>query len=280
MLIFRNFSMILRAPFFDLGMDVASNIGIRQMFSSFKRSYLPKVKPPVSGSKKFDPSTIQALEVVSRQVSDLENMFSVSSHISQKNRQAPCLSYQVRYSKGWRSCTFSFLPDFVAKTQNPSMFESCFKEFTVSFLADFMRHAKSYSPLSELSRGTSSGQSSPDLNTSVCSSRQQKGRNRCPKTPFCFGLISDFPHLPLIHSRGLQGNQGQGSQNAKNRYFTFLQKELCSPTFSEGWFVVIADNLCSLLPTRSPTGIWTPFPSALWWLLKRLCTLPYLMAPV
>ena len=44
------------------------------------------------------------------------------------------LSFRVRYSCGWRSCTFSFLPDFVAKTQNPSIPDSRFEEFCIPSL--------------------------------------------------------------------------------------------------------------------------------------------------
>ena len=35
------------------------------------------------------------------------------------------------------SCTFSFLPDFVAKTQNPSVPDPQFDEFMVPSLDDF-----------------------------------------------------------------------------------------------------------------------------------------------
>ena len=47
-----------------------------------------------------------------------------------------CLSFRVRHLRGWKSCTFSFLPDFVAKTQNPSIPDSRFEEFSVSSLDD------------------------------------------------------------------------------------------------------------------------------------------------
>ena len=48
------------------------------------------------------------------------------------------LSFRVRHSCEWKSCTFSFLPDFVAKTQNPSVPDSRFEEFSVPFLDDFV----------------------------------------------------------------------------------------------------------------------------------------------
>ena len=48
------------------------------------------------------------------------------------------LSFRVCHSRGWRSCTFSFLPDFVAKIQNPSTPDSRFEEFSVPSLDDFV----------------------------------------------------------------------------------------------------------------------------------------------
>ena len=41
------------------------------------------------------------------------------------------LSFHVRQLRGWRSCTFFFLPDFVAKTQNSSIPDSHFEEFSL-----------------------------------------------------------------------------------------------------------------------------------------------------
>ena len=48
------------------------------------------------------------------------------------------LSFRGRHSRGWRSCMFSFLPDFVAQTQNPSIPDSRFKEFSITSLHDFV----------------------------------------------------------------------------------------------------------------------------------------------
>ena len=58
----------------------------------------------------------------------------------------------VCHLRGWRSCTFFFLRDFVAKTQNPSVHDPQFEEFTVPSLDDFVDsdEMNSYSALSEL----------------------------------------------------------------------------------------------------------------------------------
>ena len=47
------------------------------------------------------------------------------------------LSFHVRHSRFWRYCTF-FLPDFMAKIENPSVPDSRFEEFSVPFLDDFV----------------------------------------------------------------------------------------------------------------------------------------------
>ena len=47
------------------------------------------------------------------------------------------LSHEVRHSRGWGSMTFSFVPDFVAKTQDPSIFDPRFETFTIPSLRDF-----------------------------------------------------------------------------------------------------------------------------------------------
>ena len=46
------------------------------------------------------------------------------------------ISHEVRHSRGWNSLTFSFVPDFVAKTQDPSVFDARFESFTVPSLRD------------------------------------------------------------------------------------------------------------------------------------------------
>ena len=47
-------------------------------------------------------------------------------------------SLQFGHLKGRRSCTFLFLQDFVAKTQNLSVYDSRFEEFMMPSLSDFV----------------------------------------------------------------------------------------------------------------------------------------------
>ena len=48
------------------------------------------------------------------------------------------LSYQVRHLKGWKPCTFSFVPDFIAKSQNLSILDPRFEKLIIPLLTDFM----------------------------------------------------------------------------------------------------------------------------------------------
>ena len=49
-----------------------------------------------------------------------------------------CLSYKVKHTGGCTAYTFSFVPSFVAKTQNYALQEACFDKFTIPSLEDFV----------------------------------------------------------------------------------------------------------------------------------------------
>ena len=48
------------------------------------------------------------------------------------------LSYQVKHSRDWICSTFSFMPSFVAKTQNPTLQDTHFNEFMISSFTDLV----------------------------------------------------------------------------------------------------------------------------------------------
>ena len=102
------------------------------------------------------------------------------------------LSYWVCISKSWRSCTFLFLPNFVAETQNHSIYGPHLEELTVPSLADFVdgnRDEMLLFPNRTLKRYlTIAKQFRPECAALVSSSRQLKGRNGCPEIPLGFGV--------------------------------------------------------------------------------------------
>ena len=113
-------------------MDITSSTVIRSLFSSFKRLCPPReIKPP---------EWILSLVLRSLACLPYEPLKLSYYLLHQPNWLASCTAFSIRCItlKRRRSCIFSFLPDFVAKTQNPSVYEPCFKEFTAPLLADLL----------------------------------------------------------------------------------------------------------------------------------------------
>ena len=66
-----------------------------------------------------------------------DNLFLLASTSTKRVSELHGLSFRVWHFRGWRSCTCSFLLDFVAKTQNTSVPDPHFEEFTVLSLDEF-----------------------------------------------------------------------------------------------------------------------------------------------
>ena len=58
----------------------------------------------------------------------------------------------------------------------------------------------------------------------------------------------------------------------------FSSEEIVQCRRTEGRYSIFIGDLFCLICEISLTGIWTHFPSALWWLLKRSCDPVVLMA--
>ena len=117
------------------------------------------------------------------------------------------LSFGVRRSRRWKSCTFSVLPDFVAKTQDLSVPDSFFEEFSVPLLDDFVGDDRIEllmcpSVPSVPSGSTCPGRSSIIQGLRACSSRWDGGK-RGPlvtRFPSDYALLSPWP-TPLLQRR-------------------------------------------------------------------------------
>ena len=106
------------------------------------------------------------------------------------------LAFRVRHSRSWKSCTFSFLPGLVAKTQNPFVPDS-HSEFLVPSLDDFIgddgdelllcsiRALQKYLSQTE--------QYCPGIE--ACLSPWDDVRRGCPITPFPSGCDLSSPCL-------------------------------------------------------------------------------------
>ena len=124
------------------GMDLAVSSVVSKMFRHFERSFPHEIKPPdwnlllvlhCLSRPPFEPLKLASDKHLTWKTSFLLALAS-AKRVSELHR----LSFRVHHSRGWRLCMFSFLPDFVAKTQNPSMPDSHFKEFSIPSLDDFV----------------------------------------------------------------------------------------------------------------------------------------------
>ena len=125
------------------GIDLAANQIISHMFCSFERSCPPQeIKPPdcnlslVLRSLTHPP--YDPLKLSSNKHLTWKMCFLLALLLTRRVSELHGLSYKVRHSHGFGSCTFSFLSELVTKTRNPSVPNDRFEEFTVLSLDDFV----------------------------------------------------------------------------------------------------------------------------------------------
>lgn len=112
------------------------------LFKSFEKSCPPReVKPPqwdvslVLSSLRGSP--YEPLAKASDRDLTLKTVFLLALASAKRVGELHALSATVGHSEGWRSLAFSFVPDFVAKTQNPSVPDHRFDGFSIPSLKDF-----------------------------------------------------------------------------------------------------------------------------------------------
>ena len=189
---------------------------------------------------------------------------------------------QVCHLKGWKSCSFSLVPDFVAKTQNPSVYDSCFKEFTVPSLVDFVDGDRN-EMLCCLIRSILS----KDIKRYL--SRMEQFRPECSALFFLItkrkkrvsqNTISFFIRSVISHAdQSATGEDCRAVTIKAHKIWKIGTSLLLRKNFvvqqvlkGKDWYLVIADDLLSHILSNVTTGIWIPSSSALWWLLKRFCS--------
>ena len=118
------------------GVDLASSCVICRMFCSFEKSCPPREVWPPDWNLSLVLRSLTRLPYEPLKLSSDKHLawktcFLLALALAKKVSELHGLSFQVCHSRGWQSCTFSFLLDFVAKTQNPLAPDPCFDEFTI-----------------------------------------------------------------------------------------------------------------------------------------------------
>ena len=191
--------MTLNYVFSLTGTDLASSQVVSWMFRSFEKSCpLREVRPLdwnlslVLQCLSWPP--FELLKLASDKHLTWKMSFLLAFASAKRDIELYGLSFRVRHSLGWRSCTFSFLPDYVAKTQNPSVPDHRFGEFMVPSLW-IVTGLNSCSFPSELFRSTFPERSSIILRLMVSSYPLIWGRRGCLATPFLSGCGLSSPLL-------------------------------------------------------------------------------------
>ena len=125
------------------------------------------------------------------------------------------LSFCSYHSWGWRSCTFSYLPDFVAKTQNLSVHDTRFDEFTIPSLDDFVVGDWDELLLCPIRARKYLARPEQDRLVFLASLYlRRRGRRGCPKTPSLSvsGLSSTLLILQLLQMNA----EFLGSRNTRS----------------------------------------------------------------
>ena len=113
------------------------------MLSSFKRSCLPREAILSEWNlslilRRLTHLPYKPLKLSADKHLTWKTCFLLALTLAKRVGELHGLSFRFYHSKGQRSCIFLFLPDFRAKTQNPSVSDSLLEKFVVPSLADFM----------------------------------------------------------------------------------------------------------------------------------------------
>ena len=127
----KGYRVALNNIFSFTGMDLAASSVVSRMFRHFERSCPPrKIRPPdwnlLHVFHCLSRPSFEPLKLASDKNLTWKTSFLLALASAKKVSELHGLSFRVRHLRGWRSCTFSFLPD------------SRFEEFSVPSLDDFI----------------------------------------------------------------------------------------------------------------------------------------------
>ena len=121
------------------GVELATSRELSMLFCSFSKSCFPNdLRPPAWDvalvlQSLTDPP-YEALKTVEERFLAQKTLFLVALGSAKRVGELHALSYRVSHSVGWKEVSFSFVPSFVAKTQDQSSLDLRFESFTVPAL--------------------------------------------------------------------------------------------------------------------------------------------------
>ena len=135
----KGYSSALNSVFTLKGRDLASSREITMLLRSFSRSVNPvEPRPPA-----WDVSLVlqsltgapyELLRTCEERFLAQKTLFLLALSLAKRIGELHALSYRVSHGRGWGEVSFSFVPGFVAKTQDPSSLAPRFEGFSVPAL--------------------------------------------------------------------------------------------------------------------------------------------------
>ena len=135
----KGYSSALNSALALKGRDLASSREIKMLLSSFSRSMdRVELRPPA-----WDVSLVlqsltgapyEPLRTCEERFLAQKTLFLLALASAKRIGELHALSYRLSHSRGWGEVSFSFVPGFVAKTQDPSSLTPRFEGFSVPAL--------------------------------------------------------------------------------------------------------------------------------------------------
>ena len=121
------------------GRDLASSREITMLLRSFSRSVNPvELRPPAWGValvlQSLTGAPYEPLRTCEERFLAQKTLFLLAFASAKRIGELHALSHRVSHTRGWTEVSFSFVPGFVAKTQDPSSLAPRFEGFSVPAL--------------------------------------------------------------------------------------------------------------------------------------------------
>ena len=120
------------------GVDLATSRELSMLFRSFSKCSPNDLRPPAWDvalvlQSLTDPP-YKPLNTVEERFLAQKTLFLIALASAKRVGELHALSYRVSHSVGWKEVSFSFVPGFVAKTQDQSSLDPRFESFMVPAL--------------------------------------------------------------------------------------------------------------------------------------------------